>query len=47
LTKPRNLNAEGRGIRGPPAAEKPAPLAYAIFVGVKGLVVGLNTKKKD
>jgi hypothetical protein len=34
------------GNQWPAAAVIPAPLAYAIIVAVKRLVVGLNTKNK-
>jgi len=46
LYQPMNLNARGRERRGPEAAEKPAPLAYAIIVAVKRPGVGLKKKKK-
>jgi len=41
-----NLNLKWRASLVPEAAIIPAPLAYAIIVLVKRLVVGLNTKKK-
>jgi len=41
-----NLNLKWRASLVPAAAVIPAPLAYAIIVAVKRLVVGLNTNKQ-
>jgi len=46
LYQPMNLNLKWRASLVPAAAVIPDPLAYAIIVAVKRLVVGLNTKKK-